>query len=264
MAEQADQPATIPVTVIVPTLNEAPRISTCLASVRWAAEIIVADGGSEDDTIARARQAGARTIEIQNGWIADQRNAAIQAARHRWILALDADETASPELADDVARVLANPEADAYRIRRRNFQRGEELTRGSWGRDWVTRLYRSDRRYLRHRVHERLEPGPEPGRLDATIFHTPYRDLAHHIEKIHRYAAWAAADLAEEGAQASFPALLTRPLARFWRSYLLDGGWRRGGEGVVAAALGAYGVFLKYAFLREYRTTAGPSGSHGR
>ena len=40
----------LPVTVVVPALNEADRIGTCLASVSWAAEIIVADGESTDAT----------------------------------------------------------------------------------------------------------------------------------------------------------------------------------------------------------------------
>lgn len=254
MADQDPRSARVPVTVVIPTLNESARIEACLRSVAWAGEIIVADGGSEDDTVARARQAGARVLDVPGGWIADQRNAAIAAAAHEWILALDADETASPELREELLGILTAPGAAAYRIRRRNFWQGEELATGSWARDWVTRLYRSDRRYLRHRVHERLDPGGDPARLRATLLHTPYRDLAHHLQKIHRYAEWAAADLDEQGAQPSFTSLMGRPLARFWRSYLFDSGWRQGRRGFVAAALGAYGVFLKYSFLLERRT----------
>jgi glycosyltransferase involved in cell wall biosynthesis len=241
----------VPVTVIIPTLNEAANIVECLASVRWAGEVIVADGGSEDDTLARARQAGARVLEVPGGWIADQRNAAIAAATHGWILSLDADERAEPDLGPELATTLADPQASAYRLRRRNFVRGVELTTGSWARDWVTRLFRRERRFVRTRVHERLDPGPEPARLRRGLLHTPYRDLAHHLQKVDRYAAWAAADLAERGERASLLSLTGRPLVRFLRSYLLDGGWRRGASGVTDAAIGAYGVFLRYAYLAE-------------
>jgi len=245
--------ARVPVTVIVPTLNEASRIAGCLGSIAWAGEIIVADGGSDDDTVLRAKQAGARVLELPGAWIADQRNAAVEAARHEWIFALDADETASPEMADELVEILASPTRDAYRIRRRNFLRGVELRQGSWGRDWVTRLFRRDRRYLRSRVHERLAPGPEPGHLRATLVHVPYRDLAHQLAKMRNYAEWAAADLAERGIRASLAALAGRPVLRFWRTYLLDGWWRRGRAGFIDSALAAYGVFLKYAFLFERR-----------
>lgn len=243
--------ARVPLTVIIPTLNEAANIVDCLASVSWAGEVIVADGGSEDDTLARARQAGAVGLAVPGGWIADQRNAAIEAARHEWILSLDADERAEPGLEEELARTLAAPAAAAFRLRRRNFVRGVELTEGSWARDWVTRVFRRERRFVRTRVHERLDPGPEPALLRHGLLHTPYRDLAHHLRKIDRYARWAAADLDDRGARASALSLAGRPVGRFLRSYFLDGGWRRGGRGVTDAAIGAYGVFLKYAYLAE-------------
>ena len=258
MADAGSSVQRVPITVVVPTLNESSRILACLASVAWAGEIIVADGGSEDDTVTLARQAGARVLVLPGVWIADQRNAAIVEAHHDWILALDADETASPELGTEIGRAIASPTAAAFDVRRRNFYLGRELTTGSWSRAWITRLYRSNRRYLRHRVHERLAPGPSAARLEATILQHPYRDLAHHLEKIHRYAQWSAADLADQGVEPSLTAVALRPFARFWRSYLLDGGWREGSDGFIAAAIGAYGVFLRYAFLQE-RKSASPA-----
>jgi glycosyltransferase involved in cell wall biosynthesis len=263
MGESAGESARVPLTVIIPTLNEAAGIRDCLASVAWAEEVIVADGGSEDATAERARQAGARVLEVRGGWIADQRNAAIAAARHEWILALDADERPEAGLAGELSALLRAPDAGAYRIRRRNFHQGEELTKGTWSRDWVARLFRHDRRYIRSRVHERLHPGPAEGTLRHCLLHTPYLDLAHHLEKIHRYAAWAAQDLLDRGATPSYGALAIRPVGRFLRSYLLDGGWRRGKRGVVEAGIGAYGVFLKYAFLVEFGRAGAPGDGDG-
>ena len=54
---------TVPLTVVIPTLDEAARLADCLASVAWAGEVIVADAGSADATVAVARAAGAIVIE---------------------------------------------------------------------------------------------------------------------------------------------------------------------------------------------------------
>jgi rSAM/selenodomain-associated transferase 2 len=58
------------VSVIIPTLNEAAELPATLAHLRLAGvadEIIVADGGSHDDTVELARAAGIRVIPAPRG-----------------------------------------------------------------------------------------------------------------------------------------------------------------------------------------------------
>ena len=80
------------VTVTIITKNEAAHIGPAIDSVRWADEIIVVDCGSTDDTVALARQHGAR-VEHRDwtGWV-DQKTFAHSLAAHDWILSLDADD----------------------------------------------------------------------------------------------------------------------------------------------------------------------------
>jgi glycosyltransferase involved in cell wall biosynthesis len=239
----------VPITIVIPTRDEASQIEECVRHLDWADEVLVADGGSGDDTVARARGAGATVLERTGPTIAAQRNAAIQVARHPWVFALDADERFSPALIDAVARTIASPRHEAYRVRRRNLYLGRELTRGRWGRDWVTRLFRRERRFVELRVHEHLERVGDVGDLEGTLLHVPYRDLAHQIEKMNRYARWSAEDMYERGNRATIWSLTGPGMGRFLRAYLFHGAIADGRAGLVSALLGGCTAFLKYAHL---------------
>ncbi|BBB90419.1 MAG TPA: glycosyltransferase [Methylomusa anaerophila] len=78
--------------------NEADNISRCLQSVKdIAAEMIVVDTGSTDDTVKIARQMGAKVFQYQwNNDFAAARNYALTQAKGDWIIFLDADEYILP------------------------------------------------------------------------------------------------------------------------------------------------------------------------
>jgi len=248
--------ARTPVSIVIPTRNEALQIGECVRGLAWAGEVIVVDGASADGTAESARAAGARVLNGARAGtggqtIAAQRNAGIAAAGHQWVFALDADERIGPELAAELAATVAAPAHDAYAVRRRNVFFGKTITRAGWGEDWVVRLFRRERRFVERRVHEGLEPVADVGRLGAPLEHVPYRDLSHYLQKLDRYATWAAEDLAARGRRPRLSDLLFRPPARFARMYLLQLGVLDGWRGAVLCGLAAVSVFLKYARLWE-------------
>ena len=61
---------TAKIAVVIPTFNEAESIGAVVAELRGSVvdRIIVADGGSTDDTQDRARSAGAEVIEVGRGY----------------------------------------------------------------------------------------------------------------------------------------------------------------------------------------------------
>jgi glycosyltransferase involved in cell wall biosynthesis len=244
-------PDRVPLTIVIPTLNEGAQIAECLRSAAWADEVIVADAGSTDQTAAAAERAGAKVVRCPNMTIAGQRNAAITQARNPWVLALDADERVTPELAKEIAGVLANPKHQAYAVRRRNHFLGKPITRAGWGSDWVTRLFRRERRFVERRLHESLEPVADLGRLVQVLDHMPYRDLTHYLEKLDRYSRWAADDLADRGRRPRLWDLVLKPPARFVRMYFLQLGLLDGWRGAVLCGLAAASVFMRYARLWE-------------
>jgi glycosyltransferase involved in cell wall biosynthesis len=241
--------AAVPVTAVIAAHNEAEQIAACVRSVSWAAEVLVVENDSTDDTVARASEAGATVFSHPFRSIGAQRNAAIVQASHPWIFVLDADERATPALGAEVGRRIGDGASEAWRVRRRNWFLGREIRHSGWGRDRPVRLFRSTLRYDERPVHEHVLTTTEPGILDESLQHRPYANLGEYFEKLGRYSRdWAAQNHAS-GRKASLFTLLVRPQARFLTTLVLRGGWRDGWQGVVISALAAVSVASKYAHL---------------
>lgn len=88
---------TCDISIVIPSLNEARRIGQTVAELvdQPGVEVIVADGGSQDQTVSLAAQAGARVITAPVGR-GSQQNVGAQAAQGRILLFLHAD-TRLPE-----------------------------------------------------------------------------------------------------------------------------------------------------------------------
>ncbi len=87
------------VSVIVCTLNEEKRIGNCIKHLQnqdysGPYEIIVADGCSEDKTVAIAKKMGCRVVLEKKRSIASERNAGGRFAQGKLLLFTDADSSA--------------------------------------------------------------------------------------------------------------------------------------------------------------------------
>lgn len=109
--------------------NAARDLLRCLESTRGIVdEMVLADTGSTDDTIAIAQSAGARVVSIpwENDF-AKARNAALDALRSQtradWILSLDADEMLDSYAEGAIAPLLRSDEYAGYTVPIRNYFR---------------------------------------------------------------------------------------------------------------------------------------------
>jgi glycosyltransferase involved in cell wall biosynthesis len=240
----------VPVSVVIAARNEAANIEACVASVRWAREVIVVENDSTDDTIELAKRAGATVMSHPFTTIGAQRNAAIERAISDWILVVDADERGSPSLGEEIRQVVVAPVGrDAFKVPRRNFFLGREVKHGGWASDRPIRLFRSTLRYNASRVHEHVDVNGEAGELTESLTHSTYTSLDDYFEKLDRYSRWWAEDRYERGRRAGPLSVVFRPPARFVSMYLLRGGWMDGGAGAVLCSLAAASVMAKYARL---------------
>src|SRR5438477_11969226 len=100
-----------PLTAVVLAANQARAIEACLASVRgWAAELLVVDMGSQDETAALAGRHADRVLALPRGTtVDDARRAGARHTTQDWLLYLGADEQVPPGLAACVTALLAQP-----------------------------------------------------------------------------------------------------------------------------------------------------------
>ena len=107
------------ITVTVVAWNRARELEGLLENVEgFAKEIVVVDGGSEDDTEGLCRQHSLVKYVARpwDGHFGRQKNASFEAASHEWILHLDTDERVGPRLRERLPRICGTRGTSFYRI----------------------------------------------------------------------------------------------------------------------------------------------------
>ena len=145
--------------VIIIALNQEANIGACLASVRFADEIVVVDTGSTDRTVELARAGGARVVVTAWQGFAGTKNFALDQARGDWVFSLDTDERVSAALQTEILAVVqADGPLNGYRVPRKNYFGGRWIRHLGWYPDYTLRLWRREQGRFRDReVHEEVE-----------------------------------------------------------------------------------------------------------
>jgi glycosyltransferase involved in cell wall biosynthesis len=241
---------------IVITLNEEDSILRCLRSLSFADELIVVDSGSTDRTLEIARSCGA-TVLTTKDWpgFGPQKNRALEAATGDWVLSLDADEWVGPQLAAEILRTIASPDAaSGYNLPRRSRFCGTVVNYCGWWPDYVLRLFRRDRgRFSERAVHERVIVNGRVAQLSEPIEHDAIVDMAEAEEKSERYAAAAAEEMHRQGIGANRFAAPFHAGIAFFRTYILQQGFLDGLTGWHVANYNRRYTYRKWKALYDLR-----------
>ena len=136
-------------------------------------------------------------------------------------------------------------------VGRKNFYLGRVIEHGGWYPDHEIRLYRKEKGAWAGGIHAKVHVEGKVGRLKDYYMHTPYADIAHQIRTVDRYSGAFAEDLSASGRSFHLFNLIGRPIYRFFRDYLVKGGFRDGVPGLIIVASTMYYVFMKHARLWE-------------
>ncbi len=226
--------------------DEAANLPVALASVAFCDEVVVVDSGSTDGTQTLARAAGARVIEHPWPGFGAQRNVAADHATGDWILEVDADETITPALADEILAFLATPgprdRVDLLALPMRHRFLGRPLGPSAQYPNYRTRMFR--RGAVRHdegrSVHEGLKPTDAVVALHGDMTHELASSWREAVGDVWRYTKLEAAQFHPVVTpRAAAVGVVARPAAKALYRLVVDGAWRDGWRGLVKVALDA-------------------------
>jgi glycosyltransferase involved in cell wall biosynthesis len=241
-----------PLAACIIAYNEAERIEACVRSVSFCDEVLVVDAHSSDATREIAAGLGARVIERDWPGYRSQKQFAVRACRHDWVLCLDADERVSEELRAEIERLRAGGFAGhaGWSVPRMTDYFGRFLRHGNAYPDRLVRLF--DRRrggWVGREIHEHTEVAGSVGRLRGRLLHYSYRSLTDHEQRMLRYAELVAQSMHAEGRRGRLAAVILHPAWRFLRGYVLRLGFLDGWRGLAFALVEAGYVRQKYLKL---------------
>ncbi|MGH9200870.1 MAG: glycosyltransferase family 2 protein [Vicinamibacterales bacterium] len=268
---------TVPVSVMIFTLDEEIHLPSCLASLAWTDDVIVVDSFSTDRTPEICRAAGLRFFQHCFEGFGQQRMWALERTqpKYEWILILDADERATPELANELAEVIPSVSAavGAFRIKRRFFMWGRWLRYSSLYPTWVVRLVRQGRVQYVNRGHAETQyVSGEVRELRNHLIDENLKGIDEWFERHNRYSTREAEfELQQEARRPRLTDLLSSdPMVRraalkrvaarapfrscmyFLYSYVLRGGFRDGRDGLMFCALKS--EYQRMIVVKKYDT----------
>ena len=246
------------ISVVINTYNAERHLEAVLESVKGFDEIVICDMESTDSTRDIAQRHGCRIVTFPKGnhaIVEPARQFAIQSATHEWVLVVDADELVPIALRDYLYDFIRqpNPPAGLY-IPRKNYFMGrmmhchypDHILRfmRKQGTEWPTTVHSVPR------VDGPTEKIPAR-RMDLAFEHLAKDGVADIVRKTNIYTENELEK--KRNKHYGLGAFLWRPAFRFFKAYVLKGGFRDGLPGFIRACLEGHYQFIMLSKMAEQK-----------
>ncbi len=245
------------ISVVINTYNASQHLAKVLESVKEFDEVVVCDMESTDNTRDIAASYGCRIVTFPKGNynIAEPaRTFAIQSAKSKWVLVVDADELITPGLREALYREIGKPDCpEGLYIPRQNMFMGMPLRDFSYdyqlrffireGTEWPPYVHTLPK--VQGRV-EKLK-----GSSKVKMVHLMDETIQETLTKLNHYTDSELEKKRQKGY--GLWALLWRPVWRFLQCYVLEGAFRMGVRGMIRAGMAAVYQYALISKLIEER-----------
>lgn len=243
------------ISVVINTYNAEKYLGKVLESVKGFDEIVVCDMESTDSTLKIAQSYGCKIVTFPKGnhhSAEPARNFAIQSANNDWILVVDADELIPPRLQTYLYDLIKNPDCPAgLFIPRKNFFMGRYME--CYYPDYVLRFLKKEGSHWEGNVHTyptvngKVEYIPK-NRTDLAIIHLANDSYYSSISKMNEYTE---NERIKRRDKYHFLQIFYAPFFRFFKTYILKGGFKAGKPGFIHAVFDAMYHFNALAKIEE-------------
>lgn len=265
------------ISVLILTKNEEENIEGCISAASWSNDIHVLDSYSADSTVEIARSLGANIWQRKFDDYSSQQNWALRniGFKHPWVFLCDADERATPGLAESMLRAAQAPgDAAAFEIQRRDYFLGTWLKHVQVT-PFYLRLFRPEKIRYERVVHQISVVDGPVGRIGGFLDHFPFsKGIADWVARHNSYSTLESRQILANRAAGSqwslraalfekdftirrrnqkelFYRLPFRPLVKFLSLYLLKRGFLDGRAGFSYSTLMAFYEYMIVCKTRE-------------
>lgn len=243
------------ISAVILTKNEEKNIERCFKSLKFVDEIVIIDDYSTDNTKNQILKIKNKNDKLNikiferklNNDFASQRNFGMSKAENEWVFFVDADETVTPELKQEIMRLDTLRVTNAYSIKRRDYFWEKELKYGETKRarnQGIVRLVKKDSGKWMGSVHEVFYTANKIGVLDSYLNHYPHPTLKEFINDINYYSSIRAEELYNQGVKTNIFQIIFYPLIKFKYNYFIQLGFLDGPTGFVYSFMMSFHSFL--------------------
>lgn len=212
-------------------------------------EIVVIDDESTDDTVKNIKSLADKNLSVKifkrklDNNFSEQRNFGLKMCQNDWVLALDADETPTPE-AISYLNQISLEKGYNYAFKRNIVYLGHIVSHGQCLDDCPIKLFNKNEGKYILTVHEIWESDAFTIDTYQTILHYSIKNLYLFLEKINHYSSIRAQELFNQGHHPHLWEIIFYPLLKFLNLYLLKFGFLDGTAGIIISLVLSFNSFL--------------------
>ncbi len=242
------------ITGLILTYNGEQLIEKCINSLQFCDHIIIVDSFSSDQTAHIAQKYNVQFI--QHSWKGPvyQFQYALQQITTEWVITLDQDEICSKQLKYSIQNALnsVSLKTCGFYVSRQSWYYDRFLKHSGWYPDYLLRVFRKNEVYFSQQgAHEKIHPHGLTKKLQGNIFHYPYKNFYHQLEKINTYAQQGSYTFEKKEKTGGLCKALLHGLGAFIKMYIIKQGFLDGKAGLINAIHGFFYAFTKYIRVNE-------------